>query len=171
MRDLNKLLAAQPALHEVDFNWQGFEWIDANDSDNSVFAFARHGKKPEDLLIVILNATPVVREGYRIGVPQPGFYEEVLNTDAEWLRRLKRRKSRRSKRLEPALARPSALTLPHAATARRRFPQVAAKLRMIQVYGDPILGIVFGEFARICFARSSMSSAFVGRPLWRSKRA
>jgi 1,4-alpha-glucan branching enzyme len=82
VRDLNKLLAAQPALHQVDFNWQGFEWIDANDADNSVFAFARNGKKPEDLLIVILNATPVVREGYRVGVPQPGFYEEVLNTDA-----------------------------------------------------------------------------------------
>jgi 1,4-alpha-glucan branching enzyme len=82
VRDLNKLLAAQPALHEVDFNWQGFEWIDANDADNSVFAFARHGKKPGDLLIVILNATPVVREGYRIGVPQPGFYSEILNTDA-----------------------------------------------------------------------------------------
>jgi 1,4-alpha-glucan branching enzyme len=82
VRDLNKLIAAQPALHEVDFNWQGFEWIDANDADNSVFAFARHGKKPEDLLIVILNATPVVREGYRVGVPQAGFYEEILNTDA-----------------------------------------------------------------------------------------
>jgi 1,4-alpha-glucan branching enzyme len=82
VRDLNKLLAAQPSLHEVDFNWQGFEWIDANDADNSVFAFARHGKKPEDLLIVILNATPVVREGYRIGVPQPGFYSEIMNTDA-----------------------------------------------------------------------------------------
>jgi 1,4-alpha-glucan branching enzyme len=80
--DLNKLLAAQPALHEVDFNWQGFEWIDANDAENSVFAFVRHGKKPEDLLLVILNATPVVREGYRVGVPQPGYYEEVLNTDA-----------------------------------------------------------------------------------------
>jgi 1,4-alpha-glucan branching enzyme len=82
VRDLNNLIAAQPALHEVDFNWQGFEWIDANDADNSVFAFARHGKKPEDLLIVILNGTPVVREGYRVGVPQPGFYSEILNTDA-----------------------------------------------------------------------------------------
>ncbi|HWZ96621.1 MAG TPA: 1,4-alpha-glucan branching protein GlgB, partial [Candidatus Dormibacteraeota bacterium] len=80
--DLNRLYAAEPALHQVEFDWHGFEWIDANDADNSVFAFARHGKKPEDLLIVILNATPVVREGYRIGVPQPGFYSEILNTDA-----------------------------------------------------------------------------------------
>ena len=82
VRDLNKLIKNQPALHEVDFNWQGFEWIDANDSDNSVFAFLRRGKKPEELLVVILNATPVVREGYRVGVPNAGYYEEVLNTDA-----------------------------------------------------------------------------------------
>ena len=82
VRDLNKLIQNQPALHEVDFNWQGFEWIDANDSDNSVFAFLRRGKKPEELLVVILNATPVVREGYRVGVPNAGYYEEVMNTDA-----------------------------------------------------------------------------------------
>ena len=80
--DLNKLLAAQPALYEIDFDWHGFEWLDANDADNSVFSFARYGKKPEDLLLFVLNATPVVREGYRIGAPQPGSYEEILNTDA-----------------------------------------------------------------------------------------
>jgi 1,4-alpha-glucan branching enzyme len=81
--DLNKLLASEPALHQVDFDWQGFEWVDANDSDNSVYSFIRRGKNPDDLLIVILNATPVVRYGYHIGVPGPGHYEEVLNTDAE----------------------------------------------------------------------------------------
>ena len=80
--DLNRLLSTEPALHQIDFDWHGFEWLEANDADNSVFAFARHGKKPEDLLLVVLNCTPVVREGYRIGVPQPGFYEEILNTDA-----------------------------------------------------------------------------------------
>jgi 1,4-alpha-glucan branching enzyme len=80
--DLNKLLASELALHQVDFDWQGFEWIDANDSDNSVYSFIRRGKNPDDLLIVILNATPVVRYGYHIGVPRPGHYEEVLNTDA-----------------------------------------------------------------------------------------
>jgi len=79
--DLNKLLTGDPALHQVDFDWQGFEWIDANDSDNSVYSFVRRGKNPDDLLIVILNATPVVRYGYHIGVPRPGHYEEVLNTD------------------------------------------------------------------------------------------
>jgi 1,4-alpha-glucan branching enzyme len=82
VRDLNKLLTGNPSLHQVDFDWQGFEWIDANDSDNSVYSFVRRGKNPDDLLIVILNATPVVRYGHHIGMPRPGHYEEVLNTDA-----------------------------------------------------------------------------------------
>jgi 1,4-alpha-glucan branching enzyme len=81
--DLNKLYASEPALHEVDFDWHGFEWIDCNDADNSVFSFIRRGKKPEDLFVVLLNATPVVREKYHIGVPQQGFYAEVLNSDSD----------------------------------------------------------------------------------------
>jgi 1,4-alpha-glucan branching enzyme len=80
--DLNKVLAAEPALHQVDFDWQGFEWIDANDSDNSVFSFIRRGKNPDDLILVVLNATPVVRYGYRLGVPRPGNYQEIFNSDA-----------------------------------------------------------------------------------------
>ena len=80
--DLNKLYAAEPALHQVDFDWQGFEWIDANDADSSVLSFIRRGKSPDDIIVVVLNATPVVREGYRIGAPRPGFYKEILNTDA-----------------------------------------------------------------------------------------
>ncbi len=82
VRDLNKVLAAEAALHQVDFDWQGFEWLDANDSDNSVFSFVRRGKNPDDMLLVVLNATPVVRYGYRIGVPRPGHFDEILNTDA-----------------------------------------------------------------------------------------
>jgi 1,4-alpha-glucan branching enzyme len=80
--DLNKLLNSEAALHQVDFDWLGFEWIDANDSDNSVYSFIRRGKNPDDMLIVIINATPVVRYGYHTGVPRAGHYEEVLNTDA-----------------------------------------------------------------------------------------
>ena len=80
--DLNKLYAKEPALHEVDFEWHGFEWMDANDADNSTFSFIRRGKNPDDIMLVVMNATPVPRSGYRIGVPRPGFYEEVLNTDA-----------------------------------------------------------------------------------------
>jgi 1,4-alpha-glucan branching enzyme len=80
--DLNKLYSEEPALHQVEFDWHGFEWIDANDADNSVFSFLRRAKNPQDALVVVLNATPVVRHGYIIGVPQAGFYREVLNTDS-----------------------------------------------------------------------------------------
>src|SRR5713101_4572434 len=80
--DLNHLYAAEPALHQVDFDWHGFEWVDANDSDNSVLTFIRRGKNSEDLIVAVINATPVVREGYRLGVPNPGLYREILNTDA-----------------------------------------------------------------------------------------
>ncbi len=82
INDLNKLVQAEPALHEVDFEWQGFEWLDANDADNSVYSFIRRGRNSDDIVIAILNATPVVRYGYRIGVPRPGHYEEILNTDS-----------------------------------------------------------------------------------------
>jgi len=81
--DLNHFYGAEPALHEVDFDWQGFEWIDANDGDNSVLSFIRRGRTPGDFLVAVLNATPVVRQKYRIGVPEPGAYREVFNSDAE----------------------------------------------------------------------------------------
>ena len=80
--DLNRLYASEPALHEVDFDWHGFEWIDCNDADWSVLSFIRRGKKPDEVIVVVANFTPVVREGYRIGVPNAGEYREVLNTDA-----------------------------------------------------------------------------------------
>ncbi len=80
--DLNRLYASEAAFHQVEFDWHGFEWIDANDADNSVLSFIRRGKKPEDLIVAVINATPVVREGYRLGVPQPGYYREIMNTDA-----------------------------------------------------------------------------------------
>jgi 1,4-alpha-glucan branching enzyme len=82
VRDLNRLYAAEPALHQVEFDWQGFEWIDPNDADNSIFSFLRRAKDPNDMLVVVLNATPVVRRNYVIGVHRCGFYREVLNTDS-----------------------------------------------------------------------------------------
>ena len=81
--DLNRFYAAQPALHEVDFDWHGFEWIDCNDADSSVLSFLRRAKNPGDFVVVVANFTPVVRENYRVGVPEPGFYAELFNTDAE----------------------------------------------------------------------------------------
>jgi 1,4-alpha-glucan branching enzyme len=81
IRDLNALYAATPALYEVDFELAGFEWIEGGDRENSVVSFLRRGKRAEDFIIVVCNFTPVVKHGYRIGVPTGGRYEEVLNTD------------------------------------------------------------------------------------------
>ena len=82
MSDLNRIYRAEGSLHEVDFNWQGFEWLELHDWENSILAFLRRGLAPDDMMVVICNFTPVVRHGYRIGVPLPGLYREVLNTDS-----------------------------------------------------------------------------------------
>jgi 1,4-alpha-glucan branching enzyme len=80
--DLNRIYTSTPALYEVDFAAGGFEWIDCNDLESSVISLIRRAKDATDWVVVVLNWTPIVREGYRIGVPEPGFYEEVINTDA-----------------------------------------------------------------------------------------
>ncbi len=84
MRDLNAFYKSQPALYEQDFSGDGFQWIDANDADNSVFSFIRYAEDRSDFLVAVMNATPVVREDYKIGVPEAGFYREVLNSDSEY---------------------------------------------------------------------------------------
>ncbi|MCE7059862.1 1,4-alpha-glucan branching protein GlgB [Dyadobacter sp. CY343] len=81
LKDLNEFYASQPALYEKNFSWEGFEWIDNQDSTNSVFSWIRKGNNPEEDLIFVANFTPVVRTNYRIGVPKPGYYQEVFNTD------------------------------------------------------------------------------------------
>jgi 1,4-alpha-glucan branching enzyme len=81
VRDLNLVYRHHGALHQVDFDWSGFRWIDANDSDNSVLSFVRFAKDPEECIIVVCNLTPVVRNNYRIGVPRPGAYRELINSD------------------------------------------------------------------------------------------
>jgi 1,4-alpha-glucan branching enzyme len=80
--DLNRIYASEPALHEVDFDFSGFQWIDCNDSENSVVSLIRRGKRPDDFLVAVLNFTPVPREGYRIGVPDAPAYTELINSDA-----------------------------------------------------------------------------------------
>ncbi|HHT72189.1 MAG TPA: 1,4-alpha-glucan branching protein GlgB [Firmicutes bacterium] len=80
---LNWFYRNSPALWEQDHSWEGFEWIDPNDNEQSVIAFARLGKSTDDLLVVVVNFTPVVRHGYRIGVPALGTYREVFNSDRE----------------------------------------------------------------------------------------
>jgi 1,4-alpha-glucan branching enzyme len=81
MTDLNRLYRAEPALHQRDTEPSGFEWIVGNDSEQSVFAFLRLSEGHEPVLAVF-NFTPVPRYGYRVGVPQPGTYVELVNTDA-----------------------------------------------------------------------------------------
>ena len=83
LQDLNELYRQEPALYEDDFEWTGFAWIDANDSDNSVFSFIRNAKSSDEFVVVVSSFTPVPRYGYRIGVPKPGFYQEILNSDSE----------------------------------------------------------------------------------------
>ncbi|HEX8204215.1 MAG TPA: alpha amylase C-terminal domain-containing protein, partial [Isosphaeraceae bacterium] len=80
--DLNALYRAEPALHQVDFDWQGFEWLELHDWENSALAFLRRGRSGGEAVVVVCNFTPIVRQDYRIGVPDGGFYRELLNTDA-----------------------------------------------------------------------------------------
>ena len=81
--DLNSLYSSRKALHDLDFSYEGFEWIDFKDSDNSVISFIRKSKDSADYLVFVFNMTPVPRTNYRIGVPNRGYYKEVLNSDAE----------------------------------------------------------------------------------------
>jgi 1,4-alpha-glucan branching enzyme len=83
VRDLNSLYRSIPALHALDCDETGFAWIDANDTEQSVVSFLRLDGAPHGFVVVACNFTPVVRRDYRIGVPEPGFYAESLNTDAE----------------------------------------------------------------------------------------
>lgn len=83
VRDLNQLYLREPAFWQRDTTYEGFEWIDFNDVENSVVAFRRIADSPAEDLIVLCNFTPVPRPGYRIGVPVAGRYLELLNSDAE----------------------------------------------------------------------------------------
>ncbi|MEO1009462.1 MAG: 1,4-alpha-glucan branching protein GlgB [Planctomycetota bacterium] len=80
---LNRLYADESALHEQDCEPAGFEWVDCSDAENTTLAFLRRGRCEADAVLVVANFTPVVREGYRVGVPAAGFWREILNTDAE----------------------------------------------------------------------------------------
>jgi 1,4-alpha-glucan branching enzyme len=82
VRDLNTLYRGQRALHELDFDAGGFAWVDCSDVQRSVISFRRRGRNPADELLFVCNFTPVVRENYRVGVPQQGFWKELLNSDA-----------------------------------------------------------------------------------------
>jgi 1,4-alpha-glucan branching enzyme len=82
VQHLNYIYKSEPALWQQDDSYAGFDWIDFHDADNSAVSFLRKSREGETIVFVV-NATPVVRQNYRLGVPLPGFYREIINTDAE----------------------------------------------------------------------------------------
>ena len=82
VRELNRLYREEPAYHQIDFDYRGFEWIDFSDVEKSIISFLRRAENPGHDLIFVCNFTPVPRWNYRIGVPEAGYYREILNTDA-----------------------------------------------------------------------------------------
>ncbi|MFH0827870.1 MAG: 1,4-alpha-glucan branching protein GlgB [Candidatus Omnitrophota bacterium] len=81
--DLNALYKSEPSLYELDFQKEGFQWIDCNDWEKSAVSYLRKSRSGKDLLLAACNFTPVPRHNYRIGVPEKGFWKEVLNSDAK----------------------------------------------------------------------------------------
>lgn len=79
---LNEFYKSEPALYTQDFSYDGFEWIDCNDNRHSVVSFIRQSKDPQDYVITVCNFTPQPHAHYRVGVPEPGFYRELFNSDS-----------------------------------------------------------------------------------------
>jgi 1,4-alpha-glucan branching enzyme len=84
LADLNKLMRNEPALHELDFESDGFEWIDCHNYQESVLSYMRKASDPEDFVIVACNFTPVPRKHYHLGVPHAGWYQEIFNSDSQY---------------------------------------------------------------------------------------
>jgi 1,4-alpha-glucan branching enzyme len=82
VEDLNRTLRSERSLHQIDFAYTGFDWIDFEDSASSVIAFERKAVDPKDRVLAVFNFTPVPREGYRLGTAVEGVYQELLNSDA-----------------------------------------------------------------------------------------
>jgi 1,4-alpha-glucan branching enzyme len=82
VEQLNRAYREQPALHHLDNDPSGFEWVDCNDTAASVVSLLRKGGSPQQTILVVCNFTPVVREAYRVGVPSDGCWRELLNSDA-----------------------------------------------------------------------------------------
>lgn len=84
VKDLNKLYRKEKALSEIDFSPEGLQFIDTSDYQQGVISFIRKGRDPKEQIIVVCNFTPQTYEAYRIGVPHPGLYKELLNSDAQY---------------------------------------------------------------------------------------
>ena len=83
VEDLNRFYRSEAALYQQDFSREGFQWIDCNGAEKSVVSFVRRGYSADDVLLVVCNFTPVIRENYLVGVPSGGYWHEVLNSDSE----------------------------------------------------------------------------------------
>jgi 1,4-alpha-glucan branching enzyme len=83
VEQLNRVYREQPALHQLDSDPAGFEWIDCNDTAASVISLLRKGRSPAEEVVIVCNFTPVPRLGYRVGVPSGGYWREILNSDAQ----------------------------------------------------------------------------------------
>ncbi|MFV9506144.1 MAG: 1,4-alpha-glucan branching protein GlgB [Oscillochloridaceae bacterium umkhey_bin13] len=83
LADLNRIYLNEPAMHEYDVDPLGYEWVDANDADNSTYAFLRKARSNGDQILIVMNCTPVVREKYRVGVPNGGWWQEIFNSDSD----------------------------------------------------------------------------------------
>jgi len=81
VKDLNKLYRSEPALYEKSFDGSGFEWIDGGNANDSILIYQRKGINAADDIVVVLNMTPVVRHNQRTGVPAPGKWKEIFNSD------------------------------------------------------------------------------------------
>ena len=82
VKDLNALYKKEPALHELDFSHDGFEWVDCSDWEQSIISFLRKGSSNQKPVLVVCNFTPIARKNYRLGVPHGGWWKEILNSDA-----------------------------------------------------------------------------------------
>jgi 1,4-alpha-glucan branching enzyme len=82
VEDLNRTYGSEPALHELDFDPAGFDWVDCHDALQSVLSFIRRGRSTEEVILAVCNFTPIPRHNYHVGVPRGGFWREILNSDA-----------------------------------------------------------------------------------------
>jgi 1,4-alpha-glucan branching enzyme len=81
--DLNRTYRAERALHELDCDPAGFEWIDGSDSEQSMLSFMRNSRGSDEIVVAVFNFTPIPRHNYRVGVPRQGYWREILNSDSE----------------------------------------------------------------------------------------
>ena len=83
LKDVMHIYKNEPSLYKLDFEREGFEWVDFNDWQNSIISFLRKGKRENDIFLVVCNFTPVLKTNYRLGIPREGIWKEVLNSDAK----------------------------------------------------------------------------------------